>query len=329
MKRTLALLSVIALARTSALAQGCSDAGVCSAGPIGQLPLWQDSTADVVDYRHYAKVSYSYAVGEQGVVIMQVQPEINVGMGERFAVQVKAPYVTASGNLGDNSGVGDMVTSASYAFIKEEERNFTGIIGLRLPTGKSAPTRIEQATFGRNARPLPMPYQTGLGTLDLLIGTQFRKGPWSVALAYQHVLKQDNQNTFLHSSWTDTPDALNYFESFALERADDAVVRLQYTYGCGRLALQPGLLAIQHLGKDSRMEPAGEPIDLMGTYMLERREVDGSEGLTLNITADLRYKLSEQWAIEAMFGAPVVTREVRTDGLTRSLVTGFGLRYRF
>lgn len=329
MRTRILLFGVSAFASVYTMAQGCSDAGVCSAGPIGQLHLWQDSTADVVDYRHYAKIQYSYAVGEQGVTIMQVQPEVSVGIGERFAVQVKVPYATASGNLGENSGLGDMVTSASYAFIKEEERNFTGIIGLRLPTGKTAPTRIEQAAFGRDARPLPMPYQTGLGTLDLLVGAQFRKGPWSVALAYQHVLNQDNQNTFLHSSWSGTPAALNYFESFALERADDAVVRVQYTYGCGRLALQPGLLAIQHLGRDSRLESTGEPIDLMGGYMFERREVDGSEGLTLNITADLRYKIAERWAAEVMFGTPVITREVRPDGLTRSLVTGFGLRYRF
>ena len=311
------------------MAQGCSDAGVCSAGPIGQLQLWQDSTADVVDYRHYAKVLYSYAIGEQGVIIMQVQPELSIGITDRFSLQMRVPYLSANGNLGDNSGIGDMVASASYAFIKGEDRNFTGILGLRLPTGKSAPTRIEQTTFGSNARPLPMPYQTGLGTLDLLLGAQFRKGPWSVALAYQHVLQQDNQNTFLHSSWSGVPAALGYFESFSLERANDAVVRVQYTYGCGRLALQPGLLAIQHLGKDSRLERIGEPIDLMGSYMFERRDVDGSEGLTLNITADLRYKIAERWAAEVLFGTPVITREVRPDGLTRSLVTGFGLRYRF
>ena len=53
-----------------ALAQGCSDAGVCSAGPIGQLHLWQDSTADVVHYRHMARQGYSYALGEQGTTIM-------------------------------------------------------------------------------------------------------------------------------------------------------------------------------------------------------------------------------------------------------------------
>jgi hypothetical protein len=311
-----------------ARAQGCSDAGVCTAGPIGQLHLWQDSTADVVDYRHMARVSYSYALGEQGTTIMQVMPEVSIGIGPRFSVQVKVPYVWATGNLGENSGMGDLITTASYAFVKERDRNLSGVLGLRLPTGKSAPTRIVQATFGPNSRPLPMPYQTGLGTLDLLMGIHYRHGRWSVALAYQHVLHQDNQNTFLHTSWMDVPEALGYFESFALERADDLVGRIQYAYGCGRLSLQPGVLGIYHVGTDSRIVYPQPSVWSNDTAPF-RNEITGSQGLTVNITADLRYKLSEQWAVEATFGTPLITREVRPDGLTRSLVTGVGLRYRF
>lgn len=328
MKRTLGLLTVIALARTSALAQGCSDAGVCSAGPIGQLSLWQDSTTDVVHYRHYVRVLYSYAIGEQGVSIMNVQPEMNVGISDRLSLQAKVPYVTANGNLGQKSGIGDLILSTSYAVYKTHENEFTLTTGLRVPTGKAGPSSINKATFGPSAENLPMPYQTGLGTLDLLLGAQYRLGRWTWALAYQHVLKQDSYSAFMHSTWKDEPDALGYFESFALRRADDVVARLQYAYGCGRLALQPGLLGIYHVGTDSRMVYPGASVWSNDTTPF-RYQIEESRGLTLNLTADLRYKLSEQWAVEAMFGAPVVTREVRPDGLTRSFVTGFGLRYRF
>jgi hypothetical protein len=89
--------------------------------------------------------------------------------------------------------------------------------------------------------------------------------------------------------------------------------------------LQPGLLAIYHLQNDSRLNDAA-PMSDMGS---DRITLTGSQGLTLNLTADLRYKLAEKWAIEATFGTPLITREVRPDGLTRSLVTGVGLRYRF
>lgn len=309
------------------LAQGCSDAGVCTAGPIGQLHLWQDSTADVVDYRHMARVSYSYALGEQGTTIMQVMPEISIGIGPRFSVQVKVLYIWASGNLGENQGIGDVIATTSYAFVKERDRNITGTLGLRLPTGSTDAMAIgiplgmiSLSVFA----PLPMPYQTGLGTTDLLLAAQYRCKRLTTALAYQYVLDQGNMNTFSHEAWSSDPDALGYFESYRLERADDLVGRIQYAYGCGKLSLQPGLLAIYHMRNDTRLE------NVIGVDpMLTRMEVHGSQGLTLNITTDLRYKLAEQWAIEATFGTPLITREVRPDGLTRSLVTGVGLRYRF
>lgn len=328
MKSRNTIVLALGTAWFSAQGQGCSDAGVCTAGPIGQLHLWQDSAADVVDYRHYARVQYSYAVGEQGVVVMQVQPELSVGITDRFSLQMKVPYVSANGNLGNNSGLGDLIATSSYAFIKEPDRMLTGTVGLRLPTGstdaKENGIPIGMATLNVFV-PLPMPYQTGLGTMDLLLAAQYRYKRWTTAIAYQHVLEQGNENTFSHEAWSGNTDARGYFESYHLERADDLVVRLQYAYGCGRLSLQPGLLAILHMKEDTYLF-TGIPFV---RPPMSRLPVSGSQGLTLNITADLRYKLTEQWAVEATLGTPVVTREVRPDGLTRSLVTGFGLRYRF
>ncbi len=307
-----------------AAAQGCSDAGVCTAGPMGQIAAVGDSTAP--EPRHMARLMTSYALGEQGVAIVQVQPELSLGLTERLSIQVKVPYISASGNLGDNSGVGDVISTLSYAFIKERDRDLTAIAGLRLPTGRFTPESFEQATYGPNARPLPMPYQLGLGTTDLLLGVSYRKDRWSGTLAYQHILTQDNQSTFLHRYWQDVPEALGYFESLALERTDDAVVRIQYAVPIKRLTLQPGLLAIYHLGEDSRLEyndPTGN------LEIPDRVNIAGSEGLTLNITADARYRLNDAWAIEASFGSPLVVREVRPDGLTRSMVLNAGLRFAF
>ena len=307
--------------------QGCSDAGVCTAGPIGQLWVASDSTS-LDEARHYARLQYSYAIGEQDVVIMQVQPELNIGFTERFALQLKVPYVMASGNLGENSGVGDVIFTASYAFIQTRHRNLTAIVGLRLPTGKTSPQPLEQTSFGPNFKPLPMPYQPGLGTLDLLFGGQYRHKRWTTALAYQHVLSQENENLFYHEPWDGDPDAIKYFESVYLERANDAVVRLQYALPIGRLSIQPGLLAIYHLGLDSRLEPDGISIPEFPVPLI-RRDIEGSDGLTLNITGDARYRLNDNWSLEAAFGTPVIVREVRPDGLTRHFVTSVGLRYAF
>ncbi len=293
---------------------------------MGQIAAHGDST--MKEARHIARLMFSYAVGEQGVLITQFMPEIGLGITERLSIQLKVPYISASGNLGDNSGVGDLVTTFSYAFIKERTRNLTAIAGVRLPTGKFEPENFNQATYGPNAQPLPMPYQVGLGTTDLLLGGQYRHMRWTGTLAYQHVLEQNNQSTFLHRYWQDVPEALGYFESFALERADDAVARIQYAIPIKRLTLQPGLLSIYHLGMDSRLEVDG-PIDFIEPPPAIRRDIEGSDGLTLNITADARYAITDQWILELAYGSPLLVREVRPDGLTRSMVLNLGLAYRF
>jgi hypothetical protein len=326
MTKSIKLLCLLTITgQLDARAQGCSDAGACSAGPIGQLQLWQDSTSDVVDYRHMARVGYTYAIGEQGTTIIQTNAELSVGIGPRLSVQAKVPYIWAGGNLSENRGIGDIITTASYAFVKESDRNLTTVLGVRLPTGSTDAMNTTITTSAGIGRPLPMPYQTGLGTTDLLMGINARHGRWVAAFAYQHVLHNANNNRFTHGSWFHDEQANEYFESNFLERKDDLVGRLQYAYGCGRLSLQPGLLAIYHVAEDTRQNDFLTDMNSPP----ERVAIAGSQGLTLNVTLDVRFKLSEQWAIETSLGAPVVTREARPDGLTRDFVGSAWLRYRF
>lgn len=304
------------------LAQGCSDAGVCSAGTIGQIHLLSDS-AGAAEPRHYARLQYGFGVGEQGVSIMQVIPELSLGLSQRLSVQLKVPYVSASGELGDNAGVGDAILTGSYRFVNEVQRGLTGSLGFRLPTGKTD-AGVPDAVQSFRDRALPMPYQTGLGSIDLLAGIEWRRGRWIVAAAYQHVLSQGNGNSFTALEWADKPEAADYFPAAQLRRANDAVVRFQYLYRRQRLALQPGMLAIYHLSNDTRL-------DRLQMVPLEaiRATIDGSQGLTLNATLDVRYTLNDHWALELSGGTPLVTRDNRPDGLTRALVLNSGVRFTF
>ena len=320
--RTLVLLALTG-STFYANAQGCSDAGACSAGPIGQLQLWTDSVPDHMDYRHSTRLGFSYAIGEQGTIITQVTPEVNIGFAKNWSIQLKTSYQNAHGDLGDNSGVGDLFVTTSHAFINDAERSISGAIGFRLPTGSTTASTTDPM-YDMEALPLPMPYQTGLGTTDLIVGINYRYKRYVAAIAYQHVLGQNNENQFTHSAWFNDPKVSGYFESRGLRRANDLVVRAQYAYGCGRLSLQPGLLAIYHIAEDTRLNDA-----VRGPNEPERITLVGSQGLTLNVTVDLRFKLANQWALEASFGAPVIAREVRPDGLTRENVTSVGLNYRF
>lgn len=313
------LLCVPLLTAMDAGAQGCSDAGVCTAGPIGELHLGADTTAHADSTRHYARLGFSYAVGEQQTTILIAMAELGFGITDRLSVSLRLPYQSADGDLGSNSGVGDPVLTTSYAFIQDDQRRLDGMVGVKLPANAA------DATV--NERPLPMPYQTSLGTTDLLFGVNYRFHRFSTAVAFQLPVDQGNANQFTHAAWLLEPAAMAYFESAFLERAPDAVVRFQYAIPVGRLTVQPGLLAIQHLGQDTRLEAEPDPV---GAPVLPSRvKVDGSEGLTLNLTLDAGYRINRRWSAELAYGSPLIVREERPDGLTRSMVLNLGLAYRF
>ncbi|HMQ76879.1 MAG TPA: hypothetical protein PKE21_06665 [Flavobacteriales bacterium] len=336
MKRALLLAPVLLVTLHHATAQGCSDAGVCTAGPLGEAPLLlRDSASVTAEPRHLLRFTFSYAVGEQGTTVIQEVAELSLGLTRRLGLQLRLPYQQASGELGQVNGVGDPVATLSYAVWRRDPHRLDGgrprwaaarrldvLLGVKAPSNKADATTAD-------GKPLPMPYQTSLSTLDLLAGLSYRHDRWSLALAYQHVLKNTNENGFTHERWMDDMRALGYFESPFLERANDAVARLQYAVPIGRVTVQPGLLAIVHLGQDRRL---ASPTDSSYAYDLSAavsEQVDGSEGLTLNVTVDARWRISDRWALELSYGSPLVTRTVRPDGLTRSLVANLGLAYRF
>ena len=312
LRSTCAALALISFC-FEAHSQGCSDAGVCTAGPIGELHLVHDSTVN--ELRHFARLTFSLAAGEQSTSIVQVVPEVSIGITDRLSFQLKVSYISVSGNLGSTGGLGDPVITGSYAFIKKNRQRLDGLLGVKINSG-NASTRSD-------GLPLPMPYQTSLGTTDLLLGLNYKWKRISAAIAYQHVLSQGNENAFLHSAWASSADsttASGYFESYQLERANDAVVRAQYAFPIGKLTLQPGLLGILHLAEDTRST---------GGELPQRITIDKSAGLTLNLSVDARYPLNDRWALEAAFGSPLVVREVRPDGLTRSMVLNVGVRFGF
>jgi hypothetical protein len=308
---------------THSAAQGCSDAGVCTAGPIGEFQFYPDSVEGKSEFRHMARMTYSYAVAEREVLVQQVVPELALGITEKLSVQIKVPYLIALGTLSNengtkaNAGLSDIVATVSYAFIKERDRQFIGVLGMRLPTGTTDAANTDVST-DMQERPLPMPYQTGLGTTDLLLGSIYRYKRWSATLAYQHVLTQANNNGFRRDLWPANSDAQGYFESDGLERGNDLVMRLQYAFKFGRFGLQPGLLGIQRLSEDTRINMEGVRVN-----------AEGSSGLTLNATVDARFAISEHWMLELTYGSPLIVRPERPDGLTRFRVVNVALAYRF
>ena len=62
-------------------------------------------------------------------------------------------------------------------------------------------------------------------------------------------------------------------------------------------------------------------------YKVNDITIMNSDGLTLNIIAGLNYKVTEKHTFGLNIGFPVVTREIRADGLTRAMVANVDFKF--
>ncbi len=287
----------------SSNSQGCSDAGFCTIGTLNPMNNLDSS------FQHSAKLSFSYGVGEQSTTHIHLIPELRLGFIRNNEVQIKIPYIYVDGDLGSNSGIGDLSLSTSQVIRETERSSFSATVGFKIPTGTTDKVL--------NNLSLAMPYQTGLGTFDLILGVSYRYDKWRLSAGYQTILDDNNINKYLSSNGRNEIERA-YFNSNMLKRGDDALLRLERNFELKKISLSVGLLSIYRLQKDEIINATGLS-----------EALKGSDGLTLNLTAGFNYELSHKSALSLLFGSPLVVRDVRSDGLTRALVINFGYQYRF
>jgi hypothetical protein len=286
--------------------QGCSDAGVCTLGGMksGQNDMEKFSIA----------LNTQYGLGEQGVGILSPQLELFAKTGTLSGIQLKLPYIFTNGNLGTNSSFGDITLGYTQRSEEKNDKIFGFNIGLKFATGST------NALYTKSALPisLPMPYQTGLGTNDLLLGgNMIYKKNWLFALGVQVPLIQNNKNSFDTSLIGNDMDARQYFSSSQLIRRPDLVVRIDRKIKLNdQLHANLGFIPIYHLGNDESQ---------IGNN--KKMVIENSDGLTLNFASSLSYKFSETFETHLRFATPLMVRKVRPDGLTRSMVLGLELKY--
>ncbi len=290
-------------------AQGCSDAGFCTIGALNPQII-ADTLGDERYLKNNFHLSPTFALGEQGVSIWQYTPEVNLTLVKGLMWQAKMPYVYAYGNLGSNYGIGDVSTSLTYTHFFKKTTSLAVTLGSKIPT--------HDASTCENGRPLPMPYQRSLGTYDGILGVKFMYKTWNFSAGYQMVLANKNENCFLASRWTGDDDAQEYFVSNKLNRGDDMLLRAEKVFIVKKLNLSAGLLGIYRLNKDKYTDASGA-----------EQELAGSSGLTLNITGSATYVFTPKSSFGMNFGFPVLVRETRADGLTRSMVVSLVYQINF
>ncbi len=287
----------------SAAAQGCSDAGACSAGSLGLHGDEQTGTDLLVGYTQSIGLAdkESLVLSSELLVSHQLFPSTNL--------EVRIPYLVTIGNLATTSGVGDLMLTLSQVLGQWEGSALTLVAGGRLKTN--------DANKEADGQPLPMVYQSSLGTNDLIAGLAWQSEKWAVSMAYQHPFG-NNLNEYLHPGSPDVPENKLYYESAFLKRGDDLMLRVQRTFNLNAVShLVAGALPVWRLQQDQ--------IRRNGEY----EALPGSQGVTFNLYFRWLRSFGENKLFTLTAGFPLHAREYRADGLTRTAIVSAGLVFRF
>jgi len=248
-----------------------------------------------------------YGIGDNSTSVSTIQIEGNFNIvKEKLYTQVKLPYTFINGNLASVNGFGDFTMSINYVALNKNYSNLSLTGGLKVPTNS--------ADIFKDNLPLPMVYQTSLGSKDVLFGAKYTYRKWDITFGYQHSFEA-TQNQYLHRV-TANENYNSYFQSKEMKRADDVIFRGNRNFRIKKSVVSSGLLFIYHLDEDAITDISGNRVKAVG-----------SKGLTLNLNLAGLLPISKTVDLIFLFATPLVTRDYRTDGLTRGVVFITGIKY--
>ena len=288
--------------------QGCSDAGFCTIGPMRQTTL-----KDTAKWQSLS-VGMAAGQGDGGVLVLTPYVQHDWQINNHWALQTKITANYANGNLGNAFGAGDAFVTATHRKILKSKWQLLYTAGLKLPFNGS--------NLSFEGRPLPMQYQSSLGTVDAIAGITLGNRLWQFSAAAQVPLSGENKNGFLPEFWNNNKDAFVYPPSYRLLRKSDILLRASRSLvNRPSWQMNAGLLGIYHIADDEYTNPLSSNSN--------RIPIVGSKGLTLNATAHAVWQLNKRALIGLTAAVPLIIRDVRPDGLTRSWVIAPEFVFRF
>jgi hypothetical protein len=295
------VIFISSLFSVSTFAQGCSDAGFCTVGALKPTTNQPETTK-----KNSQSITFLSPVGQgdENVFVWTPGLQYDYFTQSGWNLQGRITSNYASGNLGSVFGAGDVILSASRTKAIKGNWKFTPTLGVKIP--------LSQSNISSGGMPLPMQYQSSLGTFDLLAGITFSEKKWQFSAGYQQPLSGENKNGFLPEFWNGKPEANNYPPTFRFNRKGDVLLRATRIFAArNNFIFNAGLLGIYHLGEDKFTNPFD------GKRVMA---IDGSVGLTLNVTGAAYWQAGKRTRVGLSAGVPLVVRDVRPDGLTRSWV---------
>jgi hypothetical protein len=295
-----------------ASSQGCSDAGFCTMGAMKPDQPYNKK----IDFK-LRSMELSFYRGTTPVTakIFVATADLNFGINARNSVQVKIPYLSAEGRLGSTGGISDISLCYTRNIYSTEKFEVNLSLGGKIPTNNS--------DLEEDGKPLPMYYQTSLGTYDLIAGISLINRNWLIATGIQYPLNK-NENKFTWNAWVPVGDPERpYIEKHApaydLKRGTDVMLRIERNFRLSRLNFTLGLLPIYRITNDEVFSPKDNA----------RVKPSGAKGLALSAISTLGYSFNVRSGVKFLFGHKLVQRDVNPDGLTREMVTTLSFYYRF
>jgi hypothetical protein len=312
--KILFLFACISIASVNAFAQGCSDAGFCT---MGAMKPDQPYNKKIQLKLRSMELSFYRGTTTTTPVIYVATTDFNFSLNAKSSFQVKVPYtLVRSGNLGKTEGVSDLSLCYTRSIIRSDRFDVNFSVGGKIPTNKSDKTSDKFP-----GEPLPMYYQTSLGTYDFITGLSLINRKWLFATGIQIPFKHINQNTF---DWTDFPDYpdQNYIKTYSqsnlLKRGIDVMLRVERNFRFSRFNFSTGLLPIYRITNDRITNLQGVEV-----------KPDGAHGLALSGIITAGYNFNVRSGVKLLWGHKIVQRDKNPDGLTREMVTSITYNYRF
>jgi hypothetical protein len=222
------------------------------------------------------------------------------------SLDAKISGVTQNGNGVSSYGLSDMFVNSAFAIGEKTKIS----VGIKVP--------LHNANSRENSLPLPMDYQPGLGTFDVFAGVGYSIQKLQLTLAFQQPLVQ-NKNEFISELYPEESPFRNFQSTNKFQRSSDVLLRVSYPFELGqKWRLTPSILPIYHLFDDKFTDSGGVV-----------QKIQGSAGLTLNLNAFLDYNITEKSGIQFSAGMPLLVRETRPDGLTRSFIASLEYKISF
>jgi hypothetical protein len=309
MLKKILFLVGLAVTQVNCFAQGCSDAGFCT---MGAMKPDQPYNKKVQLRLRTMELSFYRGTTTLTPVIYVATADFNFSLNQKNTFQLKVPYQFVSGRLANTGSVGDISLCFTRNIFSSDKFDLNLSVGGKIPTNQS-----DKSVDGR---PLPMYYQTSLGTYDFIAGLSLINRKWLFATGIQIPLNENN-NQFIWSAWNGTDEKAYvdlYTQAKNLRRGIDVMLRVERNFRWSQFNCSIGLLPIYRINHD----------EFTNSNNIRVIREDAS-GLALSGIVTAGYNFNTRSGVRLLIGHKIIQRDLNPDGLTRELVNSVTYIYRF